>query len=155
FIEDVQPKPALLPADAFERARVRTIEEMCDTHYEAINWGLAEIAYFRRAEGAQAEAMQARAGEGIAKRNAWLGSQLGGRPWLNGDAFGWADLSAAPFVQGAAGFGFVPTGPLADWLTRVRARESVATAFKQAADSIAAMSAVAGIVESGLFKRQY
>jgi hypothetical protein len=31
------------------------IEELCDTLYEAVNWGLSEIRWFKRAEGEQAE----------------------------------------------------------------------------------------------------
>jgi len=155
FIEDRFPTPALLPADPFERAAARTIEEMCDTHYKAITWGLAEIAYFRRAEGAQADAMRARAGDEIARLNAWLCGLLGERPWFGGGAFGWGDLCAAPFVQGALAFGFAPSGALGAWLERAQARPSVAVAFQQARDALGAMSAVAGIVERGLFKRQY
>ena len=48
-----------------------------------------------------------------------------------------------------------PDSALGQWLGRARTRLSVAAAFKAAADSIQAMSAVAGIVDAGLFKRQY
>jgi len=27
------------------------IEELCDTSYEAVNWGLSEIRWYKRAEG--------------------------------------------------------------------------------------------------------
>ena len=43
------------------RAEARMIEDVCDTLYEAINWGLSEIRWFKRAEGAQAEDMKATA----------------------------------------------------------------------------------------------
>lgn len=157
YIEDAFPTPPLMPSDPFDRARQRMIEEMCDTHYEAITWGLAEIAFFRRAEGEQAAAMQAKAGAEIARLNAWLDAQLGGAEWFCGDRFGWGDLCAAPFVRGAAGFGLTPApgSGLERWLERVGARSSAAAAFQQAQDAIAAMAAVAGIVERGLFKRQY
>lgn len=157
FIEDRFPTPPLLPADPLARARARMIEEVCDTHYEAINWELSEITYFRRAEGALATDMLATAGEQIARLNAWLEKQLGEADWFGGERFGWADLSVAPFVQGAAGFGLGPVagGPLDGWLGRVRARPSVAAAFEAARDAVKAMTAVAGIVDAGLFKRQY
>ncbi len=157
FIEDRFPTPALLPADPMARARARTIEEVCDTHYEAINWGLSEITYFRRAEGALEDTLRAAAGEQIGRLNAWLEKQLGDSDWLNGETFGWADLSAVPFVQGASGFGFAPAAgsPLDAWLQRARARPSVAAAFGAARESVKAMTAVAGVVEAGLFKRQY
>jgi glutathione S-transferase/RNA polymerase-associated protein len=157
FIEDRWPTPPLLPTDPYERARARTIEELCDTHYEAITWGLSEIANFRRATGDKAAAMQATASAQIGRLNAWLERQLGDAEWLGGEAFGWADLCAAPFVQGAAGFGFAPAegGALAAWLDRVRRRPSVAASFDQARQALVAMSQVAGLVETGLFKRQY
>src|SRR5262249_40092020 len=51
YIEDRWPDPPLLPVSARERARVRMIEDQCDTYVEAINWGLAEIRVFGRAKG--------------------------------------------------------------------------------------------------------
>jgi glutathione S-transferase len=157
FIEDRWPTPPLLPKDPFERARARTIEELCDTQYEAITWGLSEIAWFRRAEGEQADAMRKTAGEQIGRLNAWLDRQLGDAPWFGGEAFGWADLCAAPFVEGAARSGFPPadSSRLAIWLDQVRARPSVAVTFDQARQALVALSQVASVVESGLFKRQY
>ncbi|MBX3479034.1 MAG: glutathione S-transferase family protein [Caulobacter sp.] len=156
FIEDRFPDPALLPAGAVDRARVRMIEELCDTHYEAITWGLSEIANFRRATGEQAQAMQASAAGELAQLHAWLEGQLGDRAWFNGDSFGWGDLCVAPFVAGAIGFGMPPApGPLSDWFSRAAERPSVAASLKAARDSLAAMTGVAQIVEAGLFKRQY
>src|SRR5215510_9255756 len=38
YLEDRWPEPALLPRAAAERARVRTLEEICDTLYDAVNW---------------------------------------------------------------------------------------------------------------------
>ncbi|MBI1405625.1 MAG: glutathione S-transferase family protein [Caulobacter sp.] len=156
FIEDRFPEPALLPASPADRARVRMIEELCDTHYEAITWGLSEIANFRRATGEQAETMQGHAREELARLHAWLEGQLGDRPWFNGDAFGWGDLCVAPFIAGAIGFGMPPgPGPLSDWFRRAADRPSVAASLQAAKASLAAMAGVAQIVEAGLFKRQY
>ncbi len=155
FIEDRFPNPPLLPASAADRARVRMIEDLVDTHYEAITWGLSEIANFKRATGDQAAAMQAKAGEELSALHAWLEGQLGDRPWFNGEAFGWGDLCVAPFVAGAIGFGVPPSGKLSEWFSRAAARPSVATSLNQAREMAAAMAGVAQIVEAGLFKRQY
>lgn len=157
FVEDAYPEPRLLPRDPMARAKARMIEEVLDTHYEAITWGLSEIANFKRATGEQAEAMQARAAGQLSRLHGWLERQLGDADWLNGDTFGWADVCAAPFVQGAAGFGVGPAEGtrLHAWLLRIRARPSCAQSFEQALASLAAMAQVAGIVEAGLFKRQY
>ena len=65
YIEDKWPAPSLQPAGAAERARVRMIEEIVDTHYEAVNWGLGELHWFKRAEGALAEALNAEAGRQV------------------------------------------------------------------------------------------
>lgn len=157
FIEDRFPTPALLPADPMARAKARMIEELMDTHYEAITWGLSEIAWFRRAEGDLADHLKAKAAEQTGRLHAWLEKQLGEAAWFNGATFGRADLCVAPFLQGAVGHGVgpAPDSALGRWLDRARARPSVAASFEAARVSIQAMSQVAGIVEAGLFKRQY
>jgi glutathione S-transferase/RNA polymerase-associated protein len=159
YLDDAYPEPAMRPATAAERARVRMLEEVMDTHFEAINWGLSEIRWFRRAEGAAAEALTAAARRQTDGFFAWLEKQLGGRDWFNGAAFGWGDLSVVPYLNGAAGHGHPPSAgsKLADWLARANARPSVAAAAEEAAASARAstMTNVAELVEQGLFKREY
>ena len=48
YIEERWPEPPLLPATPAERARVRMLEEVVDTHLEAVNWGLSELKWFGR-----------------------------------------------------------------------------------------------------------
>ncbi|WP_226991650.1 glutathione S-transferase N-terminal domain-containing protein [Citrobacter amalonaticus] len=48
YLEEAFPETSMLPPSPLERAMVRTIEDVCDTHFEAINWGLLELKYFRR-----------------------------------------------------------------------------------------------------------
>src|SRR5882757_7327959 len=50
--------PPLLPQTPAERARVRMLEEVMDTHFEPITWGLGEIRNFKRATGALAEQIE-------------------------------------------------------------------------------------------------
>src|SRR6185295_20394383 len=102
YIEDRWPVPPLLPATPAARARVRMIEEVCDTYYEAINWAAFEIRVFQRATGELAERLLARGAEQVAGVNAWLERQLDGGPWFNGTTFGWGDVAVAPFVHAAA-----------------------------------------------------
>ncbi len=161
YIEDKWPNPPLLPKAPGERARVRMLEEVMDTHFEAITWGLSEVRNFKRATGPLAEAIEARAAEQVAGYFQWLERQLGSRVWFNGDAFGWGDLCIVPYVNGAAGFGHAPApgSKLADWLARANARPSVQATVKDISDMLAAgapdMSGVAKMVEAGLFKREY
>jgi glutathione S-transferase/RNA polymerase-associated protein len=161
YVEERWPEPALLPASPAERARVRTLEEVMDTHYEAINWGLAEILAFGRAKGELAQRMLARAAAQTAALQAWLEPHLSERRWLNGERFGMGDLCVAPFVNGSLGFGNGPQAgtKLADWLARVNERPSVAAAAKAARDAAAqaatSLGSVAELIESGRFKREY
>ncbi len=99
YLEDKWPIPPLLPRDPTARAEARMIEDVCDTLYEAINWGLGEIRWFKRAEGEQADRMTATAARQTAEIQAWLAVKLGTKPWFNGDAFGWADISVAPYLN--------------------------------------------------------
>ena len=120
YIEERWPLPALLPPSPAARARVRMIEEVMDTQYEAIVWGMMEVRVFGRAKGPLGDGLMARAAEQIAGLNRWLERQLGDADWFNGAGFGWGDIAVVPFVLGAAGFGVPPAdgSPLAAWLVR-------------------------------------
>jgi glutathione S-transferase/RNA polymerase-associated protein len=157
YIEDLIPEPALLPPGAAERARVRMLEEVMDTHYEAINWALGEIGWFKRAEGATAETLRAAAAKQTSGFHAWLERELGERDWFNGAAFGWGDIAVAPYVAASAALGNAPpTGSrLATWLERVLTRPSVAETVGEARNFDRGGVDVAGMVRRGLFKREY
>lgn len=165
YVEDRWPQPALLPESATARARVRMIEDVMDTHYEAINWGLAEIAHFGRAEGELADTLTTRAAEQSRRWQAWLTAELGGAEWFNGKRFGWGDLAVIPYLNGSAGFGLGPEPgtPLHAWQQRANARPSVAAANEAAASMAmggteaarAGMQAVRAMLERGEFKREY
>jgi len=160
YLDDAYPEPAMRPAAAAERARVRMLEEVMDTHFEAINWGLSEIRWFRRAEGAQADALFAAAKRQTEGFFGWLEAQLGEREWFNGDSFGWGDLSVVPYLNGSAGHGHPPArgSRLSAWLDRANARPSVAATnadMARLASAQATLPNVADLVEKGLFKREY
>ncbi len=157
YLEDRWPSPSLLPERPEDRARVRMLEDVMDTQYEPINWGLGEINFFGRAKGELAAEITRRTGEQVAVWHRYLERQLGSRPWFNGERFGWGDLSVVPYVNGSRGFGFEPArgSRLADWLERANARESVATCAAEAAASISGMQNVSQFVEQGLMKREY
>lgn len=158
YLEDKWPTPPMLPATPLERARARTLEEICDTQYEAINWGLFEIRVFGRVKGGAADEMISRAGQQIAGLNAYLDRALGGADFFNGKSFGWADLSIVPHVNAAAAVnGFPPPAAsgLARWLDRVRARPSVQRVVAEALASMSGFEMLPQLVESGVFVREY
>ena len=155
YIEETWPEPALLPATPAARANARLIEDAMDTHFEGNTWGLSEVRIFGRAEGDQAERMCGYARNQIFAWYEWLERRLPS-PWFNGEAYGWADLCVAPFVNGAARFDIFPKAgtKLADWTQSVNAREDVKTVTHaaQAAELDPAMMQAA--IEGG-FKREY
>ena len=157
YLEDRWPTPPLLPAGAAERARVRMLEELCDTYYEAINWAIFEIRIFQRASGELAERLEARAADQRAGCNAYLDRALGNRPYFTGDAFGWGDLCVVPFVNAAAMTGSPPApgSNLAAWLDRAVNRPSVAATFAAAMQSMAGFEMLPQLVTSGRFRREY
>jgi glutathione S-transferase/RNA polymerase-associated protein len=147
------------PVSAEERARVRMLEDTLDTIYEGVTWAVFEIEGWGRATGELKTTLLKRAAEQIAQFNGWLERELGSRTWFNGDAFGWGDACAYPFVAGAAGQGNAPRAgsKLAAWLARVMERPSV----KRCIDDIGAVQVgmgvevLQGMLKSGLFKREY
>src|SRR5262249_62405250 len=131
YIEERFPTPPLLPAAPVARARARMIEEVCDTYYEAINWGVMEIRAFQRATGDAADRLLARASEQIVGVQAWLARHLGTGPFFGGTTFGWADCAVAPYVHASAMFGTAPAAgsPLAARLEPVPTPPPVAATF--------------------------
>ncbi len=155
YLEDKWPSPPLLPSTPAERARVRMIEDVCDTYVEAIMWAVYEIRVFERAKGELADSLLARAAGQIAGAQAWLERQLGNRTFFNGDAFGWGDLSVWPYVAGQAAAGFAPKGRLATWLEKASARESTSKCAQAALESMDGFQGLGALVEAGMFKREY
>ena len=157
YAEDRWPQPPLLPASAGERARVRMLEEVMDTHYEAINWALGEVGWFRRAEGELADTLRANAARQTRGFHVWLERELSQRPWFNGADFGWGDVAVVPFVAASAALGNAPAAGsgLATWLERVLARPSVAKTVGEARAFDPGSVDVAALVAQGLFKREY
>ncbi|HWA92412.1 MAG TPA: glutathione S-transferase family protein [Rhizomicrobium sp.] len=157
YIEDKWPAPALLPDTPYARAQARTIEEVMDTAFEPINWGLGEIKWFKRAEGERARTLEARASAQARGIYEWLTRQLGDAEWFGGERFGWADLSVVPYLNGARGNGIGPDeqSKLGLWLKRANARPSVAKSAGAAAAVVASMTQVHKAIETGFFKREY
>ena len=133
YLEEKWPTPPLLPRDPAARAAARMVEDVCDTQYEAINWGLGEIRWFGRAEGALADTLRAAAASQTAQLQDWLGQRLGERDWFTGKGFGMADLAVAPYLNRSVyyGLGPAPGSSLDRWLSRMRERPSVAQTFAE------------------------
>jgi glutathione S-transferase len=158
YIEEKWSSPPLLPNSPTERARVRMIEEVMDTYYEPINWGLGEIEFFGRVQGELAQTIIDNAKEHAAKCRQWLHKQLGTSEWFNGDSFGWADLCVIPHINTSLiAFGIAPeeNSPLANWFKRVSVRPSIEITLHEAKDSLANIDKFSNLLEEGHLKREY
>ena len=157
YLEECFPLPPMMPGGAAAKARMRMIEEVCDTHYEAINWGLGEIRFFRRGDAALRQKLYAAAVEQVGQMHAWLETLLGDEPWLSGASFGWGDLCALPYVTMSRMFGIAPPAGsrLEAWLERGMNRPSVAQTVAEALAVIPVMETRVQSVQSGSFKRHY
>jgi stringent starvation protein A len=157
YIEERWPDPPLLPRDPAARAFARITEDVCDTHYEAVNWGFGEILWFKRATEELADKMKAEAARQTAVLQAWLTERLGASIWFDGDTFGWADAATAPMVNRSVhyGLGPDPNSPLAHWHPRLRERPSVSATFTEFDAAAARMSEAAGAYTSGERRREY
>ena len=157
YIEESWPQPALLPRKPAERAAARLVEDVCDTQYEAVNWGFGELLWFRRAEGALAEQLKAAALRDTHVLQAWLSDRLGPAAWFGGEQFGWADAAAAPMVNRSVHYGMGPAAgtPLALWHARLKERPSVRQTFAEFDKAAAAMFGVADLYRSAGRSREY
>jgi len=157
FIEDNWSTPALRPAAPSERARVRMLQEICDTTYDAVNWGVSEITIFKRATDELADAILARARAQVQQLNARLERELAKRAWFNGDRFGFGDIAVYPFVNGAASLGNKPAdgSKLQAWLKTMRARPSAQRVKQDILDTLAQFSSRPADIQHGKHRREY
>jgi len=137
YIEERWPSPCMSPESSAERARVRMLEEMMDTEYEAVNWGIMEIQVFERAKGDQAHRLLTRAA--IQLQRLWnrLERELEGRQWMNGVEFGRGDVVVYPHIAGSQAFGYAVSDRhprLLDWANRAAGRSGMKRVTNEAAD---------------------
>jgi glutathione S-transferase len=162
YIEDKWPQPALMPSrtSPADRAEARMIEEMCDTQYEGINWGLgSEINWFKRATGQKAEQMKEQAAHQTKQMLGWLSAKLGNKDWFVGDSFSWADICVIPYLHQSVVFGLgPPTGSsLVKWYNKMMQRPSVSTTLTEFPPDWNTKDGrnVVEALKSGQFKREY
>jgi glutathione S-transferase len=120
FIEETYPSPALYPTDPFERARMRMIEDLCDTSFDATAFGFW-IAMLRD-DAPEALRMRQSAGEEFRGLLGHLEQELGSADFFCG-ALSIADLTAICHVPGARAMGVrLDAFPkLQAWMERMQA----------------------------------
>lgn len=127
YLEDVLPRPALLPAAAPARARCRALEHLADTETDALQFLCFLLAVRRPELPAQLPAVRGALSDAVRRHFAYLDGELEGRDWLAGD-FSRADAALLPHVSSLEYLGErVPDGcgRLRAWVDRMRRRPSV------------------------------
>jgi len=157
YVEERWPEPPLLPRDPAARTVARMTEDVCDTHYEAVNWGFGEVLWFQRAAGDLATHLREEATRQTRVLQAWLAGRLGGAEWFGGVRFGWADAAVAPMVNRSVHYGLGPEAgsPLSAWHGRLRERASVAETFAEFDVAAAKMAAASDLYTTGGRRREY
>ena len=142
YLEDVVPRPPLLPATPSGRARCRALEHLADSHTDALQF-LTFLFAVRRRDLRDEYPQAPRALSGAVQQHyMFLDRELGGRDCFVGE-FSRADLALLPHVTSLAHLGEpIPDGcgRLRGWLDRVRRRPSVE---RDAAQAFAAWERVA------------
>ena len=129
YIEDQFPATPLMPADAFQKAKVREVLRYIELHLELVARNLYPEAFFG---GKVSDATKEKTGQQLAKNVAAFAQLVKFSPFIAGDQFTLADCAAAvhlPLVASASkiiyGRDFLADLPVRDYLKRVGERPAV------------------------------
>lgn len=140
------------------------IEEICDTEYEATNWGIAELLWFDRGSFnlKLQQSMLEQGKRHVECLQRWLGEKLDeiaqetGGLFFGGERFGIVDACVAPIVNRSVTLGLGIAHPgLAAWMERVRCRESVRLTFDEYERALPGMKVLSEAVARGERRREY
>ncbi len=136
YLEDAFPNPAMFPADPYERARMRMIEDLCDRTFDAVSYGFW-IATARK-DAPESAAMIDAARDEFSQLLARLEREIGEREFFCG-AMSVADLAAICYVPsaGAMRISMKLYPRLAAWTLRTRAVGSVAADLERLKSALA------------------
>ena len=133
FLEQVYPDPPTFPKDAYERARMRAIEDLCDRAFDALGFGYY-FAVLRKGER-ESEAMRTAAVEECRALLRRLEAKLGDRDYFCGALPTVADFAAichAPLAS-AMRIDLKSMPRLTPWIARMRALPVVSADHDRAA----------------------
>jgi len=130
YLEEVAPKPALLPGSAADRAEVRRLVAWFDGKFgtEVSDNLVGEKILKRLLRRGAPDARAIRAGrENIHYHLDYIGWLTERRNWLAGPALSLADIAAAAHISAVDYLGDVPWEdhqPAKDWYVRIKSRPS-------------------------------
>jgi glutathione S-transferase len=147
YLEQVYPTPALFPKDAYERARMRMIEDLCDRSFDAVGFGY----YFGvlRKDAPESAAIGEAAKTECQALLEVLQHELGEREFFCGSEPTIADFSAICHVPLASAMKIdlreMPS--LTAWMSRMRNIAAVAADRERAAKAWHGMEHIAAEFE--------
>jgi glutathione S-transferase len=129
YIEDQFPATPLMPADAFQRAKVRELLRYIELHLELVARNLYPEAFFG---GKVSDSAKEKTGQQLEKNVAAFAQLVKFSPFIAGDQFTLADCAAAvhlPLVSNASkiiyGRDCLADLPVRDYLARLSERPAV------------------------------
>lgn len=129
YLEDAYPHPPLLPADAFEAAKVRELVRYLELHLELVARNLYPEAFFG---GQVSESAKQKIAPQLEKNIAGFARLARFSPFIAGNSFTLADCAAVvhlPLVASATkiiyGRDFLADLPVRDYLKRMGERPTV------------------------------
>jgi glutathione S-transferase len=142
YLEDLQPQPALLPTDAFARAKVRELVQSIELYVELVARRGFGVLFGREVANDVKEALKQDLPKGIAavRKLAQFSPWIAGAQFTYADLFGyWSFALANLSAKQNAGIDLLAEIPGAQaWYDKVAARDSVKRAL---ADQAAARKA--------------
>jgi len=149
YLEKKHPEPSLLPTDLAEYGRALWFEEYADSEMASkIGIGAFRSVVFPQLAGREPDIETALTciREKLPAIHDYLESQLEGKDWFAGGAFGLADISVAVQYGNLSFAGYSPSPKrwpnLAAFMRRVGERDSFTTPHLQAARFFAAMKKI-------------
>jgi len=135
YLEDAYPRPALLPADPFARAKVRELVQSLELYVELVARRGYGVLFGREVPADTKEALKKELPKGAAavKRLSRFSPWIAGSDFTYADLFGyWTFLLANESAKQNAGIDLLADIPgAAAWYDRVTARPAVAKAIEE------------------------
>jgi glutathione S-transferase len=141
YLEDIWPRPALLPAAPAERMRCKSLEHIADEQTDAFQFLLFLLTARRPELREQYPAALPTLYEAVSRHWAFLDTQLAGREYFFGE-FSRADIAFVPHLTSLTQLGApIPEGcgALRAWLACMLSRPSVQ---RDASEAMAAWTAM-------------
>ena len=127
YLEEKYPNPPLMPKEPYLRARGRILVDYALNYLHEPYWALRGEIMMKKHEAERDQKIIAETRAELAKRLAYLETELGDKPFMLGE-FSLVDIDIFPRFPRMESFGVIPTPSLprlSAWYERMKQRPSV------------------------------